>query len=123
VTIDLDTFFTPAPPPPPERPHWLVVEEDELDIEHHDDCPRVDGDGWWDYACGIGWEVSYLGITEFFLHPEDVADYGPTTWCDRPKLIAGRYLIEHWSERTYHYEYGYEYSSGVQLVYPEEAQP
>lgn len=99
-----------------EEAHTLVYNgEDEWDIEHPDGCGRNTWDQMAD--CGVGFEIDNNGLHSFFTDDPECAGgiYDPTLI-----TIPGRYLIEFWEEKTYHWEYGPEYNSGINFVYPEE---
>jgi hypothetical protein len=102
-------------PPPKDYPHWLIYYgDDEWEVEHpaHCDVRWNDND-----KCGVGAELSNNGLSTFFTDdPEDMQH-----WHD-PILITvpGRYLIEYWVEKYTHHEYGPEWNSGINLMYPEE---
>lgn len=97
-----------------EQPHVLVYDGYEFDVEHVDYC-NTEYDS--DINCGIRFEFENNGLDYYFTDDPDKL----TGYYD-PALITvpGRYWIQHWEEKSYHHEYGYEYSSGVDLVYPEE---
>lgn len=97
-----------------EQPHVLVYYGDgEWDVEHPGCAVEWDQED----KCGVGFELSNNGLTSFFTDdPDEVTGYYD------PILITipGRYWIEFWQEKYYHPEYGAEYSSGIQMMYPEE---
>lgn len=94
--------------------HTLIYDGYEFDVDHPEGCnTQYDSP----VNCGVRHEFECNGIDSYFTDDADELSgyYDPTLI-----TVPGRYLIEYWEERSCHYEYGYEYSSGVQLVYPEE---
>jgi hypothetical protein len=96
-----------------EQPHVLVYYgNDEWDVEH----PGCEVAWYQREKCGVAFEFNNSGLQSFFTDdPDEVFGYATLI------TIPGRYWIEWWEEKSYHHEYGAEYSSGVQLIYPEEA--
>ncbi len=47
-------------------PHFVIVENevDEVDIAHRDTCERIERDGYFEYACGVGYQIDELGFTD-----------------------------------------------------------
>jgi hypothetical protein len=109
----------PTPAPSVEKPHVLVYHgEDDFEVEHLETCINLWDDNY-ETNCGIQFEFDNSGLGTFFTgEPEDAEGwYAPTLI-----TIPGRYWIEWWQDKSYHHEYGWEYSSGVQLMYPEEVE-
>lgn len=121
MSIDITDLFAPyeqAKPEPPNLPHVLVVEGEDMWVEHLPSCPQED---WLDcvvYDCGVGFEEINMGLSSFFAILEEDMDYNSSL----EVLIDGRYWVEHWVHKYTHWEYGPEWDSGLRLIYPEEAQ-
>jgi len=101
--------------------HWLVVREwdpedpDVMDVEHPDDCPRVDlGEGGWEYGCAFEFYIGEYGYSQYFVHVDDEDAFG-YEYTD--KIAPGRHAIEYWDVRHPAGPWGgAEWDAGIRLA-------
>lgn len=110
----------PKPAKDPDAPHLLVVDsgvldddtgevdvEDAVGVQHTDRCGH---DGFGGPDCLLGYLEQEDGL--HFLHVDNPDE-------DGTKLVPGVYWVKAWMSRDY---WG-EWDAGIDLMYPEEAQP
>ena len=104
-----------------DEPHTLIVHSVTLPEGRWDDG-SLEYDLEHPATCKQG-EPCYPGVVEYLCdlayQERDEGLAGSLRYSGTPITEPGTYRIQAWGRKTYHWEYGYEYDSGVGVMEPE----